>query len=156
MVAASRVVDQHVAGLDVAVHEPARVGGVERVGDRADECQRSLRGQGAGAPQQGAEVDPLHEAHRDEQPPVLGLARLVDRHDVGVVERRGQARLAQETVAKLRVVSEIAREQLQRHGAFEPAVEGPVDLPHPAAADQRLETVAGEAQACGGWPLSVH
>ena len=36
-------VDEHVPGLHVAMHEPARVRGVERVRDLADEPERTLR-----------------------------------------------------------------------------------------------------------------
>ena len=43
------------------------------------------------------------ERHRDEQLPVGGLADLVDRADVRMIERRRRARLAQEAALGLRL-----------------------------------------------------
>ena len=47
-------------------------------------------GHGAGPAQQRPDVPAGHIAHRDEQDPV-GLAGLVDRDDVRIVDRRGRA-----------------------------------------------------------------
>ena len=78
--------------LDVAVHEPARVRGVERVGDLAEQAERAPRVDAALAQQLG-ERRPVDELHRQVQA-VLGLAGLVDGHDVRVLERRLRAALA--------------------------------------------------------------
>ncbi len=80
--------DQHVLGLDVAMGESLRVRGVERLGHLRQQAQRPPVVELA--PQdQILERGALDHAHRQEQP-VVGLAGLVDRHDVGVVERRLQ------------------------------------------------------------------
>ena len=101
MLASPLLVEQHVRGLDVAVDEPVRVGRVERVRDLRGDGDGPLRRQGALAPQQRLEVGPVDVAHRDEQAAV-GLARLVDRDDVRVVEARREPRLAEHPVAEAR------------------------------------------------------
>ena len=53
----------------------------------------------------------------DEVQPAVVLARLVDRDDVRVLDRRGQLRLALEALAEVRVGGELGGDQLQRDGA---------------------------------------
>ena len=69
-----------------------------------------------------------------------------------MVEAGRDARLAQEAPAEVVLVGEVAGDHLQRHRPFQPEVGGPVDDPHPAAGDQRLDPVAGERGADGGIP----
>ena len=64
-----------------------------------------------------------------------------------MVERGGQPRLGQEPLAEALVVGQLRREQLQRHVAVEREIVGAVDDAHPAAAEQRLQPVAGELRA---------
>ena len=69
---------------------------VERVGDLREDRQRALAARARRSrSQQRLEVAARDEAHRQEEPPVV-LARLVDRDDVRVVERRRQPRLLEE------------------------------------------------------------
>ena len=75
------------------------------------------------------------------------LAGVVDRDDVRVVDRRGQPRLAQEPLAEAHVLGQLRREDLQRDVAVEREVVGAVDDAHPAAAEQRLQPVAGQLRA---------
>ena len=81
---------------------------------------------------------PLVVGHRDEELPVP-LPDLVDRRDVGVVERARSLRLAQETRPGRRVQRLLGRQELQRHGPPQTRVPRPVHDPHPAAADPLLE-----------------
>jgi hypothetical protein len=109
----------HTAPLDIAVHEAGPVGGVERVADLAEQPQRAgHRHAPALLLQQALEVAANDVAHRDEQLPV-GLASLVDREDVRVVQRRGQPRLADEALAELLAVGHLRGEQLERDLAAE-------------------------------------
>ena len=89
------------------------------------------------------QVGALDVAHRDEQDAV-GLVRVVDRHDVRVVDRSGELRFAEEPVAEPLAVRELGREQLERHLASEPDVLGEVDHAHAAPPDHALDPVATE------------
>ena len=106
----------------------------------------------SGGRQRAAGCDPLlqvaalDQAHRDDQLAVL-LAGVEDRHDGRMVEAGGEARLAQEAVAEALVVGELPRDHLQRDRPVESQVGRPVDDPHPAPRDQRVEAVAGEGRA---------
>jgi len=89
------------------------------------------------------QVVPFDVAHRQVKHAVL-LPGVKEGDDVGVVERRRDPALGLEPLAERRVVGELGRDQLQRHGPLEVDVECPVDDAHPAAAGQLLDLVGGE------------
>ncbi len=90
--------DEHVLRLDVAVDQPLRVRGVERLGHLREQAQRPPVVELA--PQdQILERGALDHAHREEQP-VVGLAGLIHGDDVGVVEGGLQQALAAEALAE--------------------------------------------------------
>ena len=62
---------------------------------------------------------------------------VVDRADVGVVQRGGRARLALEALERLRVAAELLGQELQRDAAAELRVLRLVDDAHAAAAELR-------------------
>jgi hypothetical protein len=129
--------DQRVARLDVAVDQAARVCGVECRRELRDERDGAFRRERALAAQQRREVDALEVAHGDEQLPVH-VARLVDRHDAGVIDRRGQARLGEEAPPEA-----ILRRDAPRGGASaRPDDPGAGRCPHAAAPEQGLDAVA--------------
>ena len=134
--------DQDVRGLDVAVHEPAGVGGVERGADLGDHLRRALRRER----RERAQVVAVDEAHREVEQPVL-LARLEHRQDVGVIDRGGQPRLGDEALAEARLARPVGGDQLERDRAAERLVGRLVDDPHPAAADEPQDPVAGDDRA---------
>ena len=118
--------------------------GVERAGDLGDDLRRARRR--PAAPRRAracAGRRPRRSAWRCTAPPVA-LARVVDRDDVGVVDRGRRPRLAHEAVAEVGVLGQLRRDQLQRDGAVEVELEGPVDDAHAAAAGDRQDPVAGE------------
>ena len=85
------------------------MGGVERAGDLGDDPHRARRlERRQRLREQLVEVDPVHEAHRDEQQAVV-LAGLVHGDDVGVLDRRGDPRLGLEALAEHRVVGSARR-----------------------------------------------
>jgi hypothetical protein len=87
------------------MHEAAPVRGVEGVRDLREDRQRSLRSELAFAREEGLQVLPLDEAHRQLELLVV-LARLVDgdQDHVGVVER-GAKRVSRRKRARKRSFS---------------------------------------------------
>ena len=79
-----------------------------------------------------------------------------------MVQRRGQPRLLEESLAEARVFGELRSYQLQRHRPLEREVSGAVHDAHAAAPDERLDPVAreprawSEARAHGVLPVSDH
>ena len=148
-------VEQHVRGLDVAMHEALRVRGVERVRDLCDDRERARRIERALRAQELAKVGALHEAH-DEVEAAVELARVVNRHDVRVLERHRELRLAREALAEAFVRGELGGHQLQRHDTLEAKVARAVDDAHPALPDELLRAIAEEVVADEGCVRRVH
>ena len=109
----SPALDEDVGRLDVAVDEPALVGGVERRGDRVDDSRSVPRFERPLAVQDAAQIGAVDQVHRHEQQPVL-LPRVVDRDDVRVSDRDRDPRLLGEAAAKTLVGGERRRDDLQR------------------------------------------
>jgi hypothetical protein len=146
VLAASLRRHEDVARLHIPVHQTPLVRRIQGIGDLLDDRQRTVGREQALLLQHAPEIDPLDVAHRDEQAPVV-LARLVDRDDSRVVDRRGKARLAQEPLAEARVLRELGCQQLQGHLAAENEILGQVDDTHAAPPEQRLDPVTGDLAA---------
>ena len=101
------------------------------------------------------QVRSLDEAHREVEAAV-DVARVVDRHDVRVLERHGELRLAREALAEALVERQLGRHQLQRDRPLQPQVVGAVDDAHPTAADQLVDPIADELGADPDLCLSGH
>ncbi len=87
----------------------------------------------------------VHEFGGEEAPPVMGLADVVDRQDVRVVDRRGGERLLLEAPHPLRVGGDVGGQELERHGPLQLRVEGAVHLAHPARPEQCLNLIPADA-----------
>ena len=75
-----------------------------------------------------------HQLHDDEGHTVL-LAYVVDRGDIGVIERRCQPRLLMESRASLRILRQLWRQHLQGDIPIESRVGRLIHHTHPALAD---------------------
>jgi len=71
-------------------------------------------------------------------------AGVIDRHDVGVFQRRGDARLALEAAKEGRVVGQVPGQQLQGDFAIQRRVISAVDVGHAALAQRASQLVAAD------------
>ena len=88
---------------------------------------------------EGSSVNEL----RDEVLPALELARVVHRHDVRVIERRGRVRFAFEAAAG-GGPCEIVGQKFDGYASVQFSVEGPVDDTHTAGANRGFYLVDAE------------
>ena len=137
----------HVVRLEVAVHDPLRVGGGERVRHLRAERQQALRRQRRPA-EQGAEARPLDELHHDV---VVRRRRpeVVDRHDVGVVEGGGRLRLELQPGHAPGIGGPLLRQGLQGDVALQAGVPRAVDLAHAPRPDGVEDLVGSQASSRG-------
>ena len=91
-------------------------------------------------------VMPIQKLHGDERL-ITVLADVVNRADVGVVERRGRLRFAPETFECLRVPGYVVRQELQGNETAELGVLGLVNDAHPAAAELLDDAVVRDGLA---------
>ena len=90
---------------------------------------------------------PLQWAMTRIQLPVGGLVDLVDRADVGVVQRRGGLGFLEEPLFGGVVSRQTRGQQLDRDRALEAGIGGLVDHTHPAAADEGGHVVVAKSGA---------
>ena len=96
----------------------------------------------------------LHVLHRNEAA-IAKVADLVDRHDIGVVERRCGARFLFESAGGFGIARERGLEHLDGDLAAEPRIVRQVHLAHAAAADWRQDLVGADGSAeIGGLRLA--
>ncbi len=134
-------VDEDVVRLDVPMHDAVPVREAQRREDLARVLDRDVDRRGAAADDELLERAPVEELHRDVVG-VLGVAAVVDRDDVRVVERSGVLGLAAEALDELVVVRVAPVEDLDRDAAAELLVLGEVHVGHPAGAELPLDPVA--------------
>ena len=91
--------EQDVRRLDVAVHHAARVRVVQRLCDLVDDLHDLLDGQQAAGTAVRRQCARAVDVLGDDVTPPLLLARIVDRHDVRVLELADHVRLAHEHAA---------------------------------------------------------
>jgi hypothetical protein len=125
------------------VHQTGAVSGVQRGGHLCDDADGPRRVHRAPS-EFGGEVAAVHQPHVEEEPPV-DLAVAVDRDDMRLVETSCGLALPAEARAVGVVGGQVRGQQLQGDDTI--ALRGvgrPVDLAHPAAAQQRAEPVRAE------------
>ena len=131
----------HVVRLDVAVHHPLAVGGVERGQRLGGVVDRLGLGQRGAAGDLLLERRPVQVLHRDVRR-AHGLAAVVDRDDVGMPQAGGRGRLTPEPLDEARVAGVAVGQDLDRHLAPERLVGGEVHVGHAARSELALDQVA--------------
>ena len=149
--------DQHVAGLDVAMDDAARMGGLQRAGDRGRDAG-GLRGrQRPVASQDRREVLAVHVFHDDVRPRGV-LAVVVDGDDVRVAQRGRVLGLLAEPRPEVGIAQVLGTQQLDGDLATELGVERAKDGGHPALTEQLDQPIAltqGRPDLRQTWPLAI-
>ena len=150
-------VNEHVGGLQIAVHNPALVGVLDRVAqpdqhpdpapDREPACG-GVRDQ----------IHPVHKLHREiRAADAAGVVRprLVDPRDAGMCEPAQDLRLVPEP-AEYRLGRRAGPEHLERDAAFRAALICLIDQPHPAGGlSGRPDANVMPENACAVGPIVV-
>ena len=154
------VADHDVLRRDVAVDDAPRlavgvdelVRRVQALRRRRDDVRREARGELAavvpGRAEQQRERLAAHVVHREEVPTVVDVD-LVDRHDVRVVDGRGDARLVEEHLDERRLTTKVRVDDLQREQsleAAEPAGAPEVERGHRPLSELAQHPVAPDAR----------
>ena len=133
--------DEHVAGLDVAVHDAGLVGGVQRVGQGDADAHHLVDLELGLLVEHLAQRQPGHVLHDDGL--VAALADgVVDGDDARVVDAGDGDGLAAHPVDEGVVGGEVRVEQLHRDLAVEDLVSPEPHLGHAADGDATVEPVA--------------
>jgi hypothetical protein len=133
--------EQDVAGLDVAMHDPADVCDTERTSDVEADASRLLRRQSTRPAESSGQVLAFDELHDQEWLSVIS-AGLETCHDVRVAQDCGRQCLAPEPHRDVGVGDDLAAEQLDRNSPVEPGVDRAMDGGHPTDADDLAQPVA--------------
>ena len=130
---------QDVLGLDVAMHDAARVGVIERLGHVARDRERRIDGKRSFAIQPLAQRLAAHEGHDIEEMP-RRIARIEQRQDVRMAELRRDLDLAKKSLGA-DGARQLGIEHLDRDLAPMAQVVGQVDRRHSAAANLALDAI---------------
>ena len=128
------ICNDDVRGLDVAMHDVARVSRAEPPGNLNGEVQRFADGNQT-ARQFLSEGFSLVVPHDDEQLVVFGFFQPVDHADIGMIQRRSGPCFAQQAFFVPGTDGKIRRQEFQRDGALELYVERFVHHTHPACTE---------------------
>jgi hypothetical protein len=139
---------QHIAGLQIAVDDPAIVGVLHRVADpdhhlQALDDRATLR---PGPFIERSAVDVFHGEERTQSPVGLRHARLVHVSDGWMLQPGEQIRLALKPLGGLRY-AQPAVQHLYRYAATRAVLFGLVHRTHPADADQPFNAILPEGLA---------
>ena len=133
-------IDHHVRGLEIAVNHSPVVGGRHACAQLPRDGHGTILRKPADAPEQRSQIVAVDVLHREEAPTV-GFAQVVETTHVLMRDLPRDPQLVVELREPRRVAARGVREELQRDRLVEREVVRAVDLTHPAAADQRDNTV---------------
>lgn len=142
--------EEQVCRFDVAMDDALRVRSIEGICDLLPEIEDRRLGHRAGA-EHDLERIPLEEFH-DEKAPRLVPAEVVDRADVGVIERRGRSGFALEALDCRDIVRQFRGQELERDLPAQAQILGTVDNAHAAATEFFDDAVVGDGLAGGRHP----
>ena len=137
--------EQHVLGLDVAVHDAGPVRGGEPGEDRVHDRHRLRHREAALLAQEFAQSDARQVLH-DQVGHVAVLTLIEDVDHVRVGEPRGGPRFLDEPALEHGVIAQVAVHHLEGDPALEPQVGGHVHGRHAAARDARAHPVSAVDQ----------
>ena len=139
-------VDEHVGGLEVAMHDPRVMSVLQAIPDLAQVAPRCERVERT-AVEDVAERAAADQRHGQEGH-TLGDLEVVDRQDVRVVELGERLRLRFEPLDESLVLEKLWRQRLERHLAAEGLLDRAIDDGHAAAAEALDDLVL--ADSCAG------
>jgi hypothetical protein len=139
----------NVGRLHVAVEDPLLVRVVEAAADLGDDPELLLTGQAVGGDHRVGEVAAFEKLHGDEEG-VFGLAQLVDRDDVRMLELGRGPGLPLEAREGIPLGQKARVDRLQGHEALEHRVAGFVDRAHGPLAELSEHLVLADLPAQRG------
>ncbi len=135
-----RVLDHHVGGLHVAVDDALAMRVVQRAPHLLHDTQDLGERQATALVDDLLERAPANPLHRVPQERAA-RADAKDRHDIRVVERRGDLALALEALGEIAPAHQLERQDLDRHLAIQLSLLREEDERHPAAAEQIVDLI---------------
>jgi hypothetical protein len=149
--------NEEVRRLDVAVNDSAAVRCIQGAGDLSREVEDPVRRQGS-VFDEAADGQTLETFHCDERVTVV-FAELVNRTDVRVLKRRGQARLALEPGEPVLRASHVGPEKLDGDFPSQTQVFGAINDSHTTFPERIEETVmrdhTGDHGLAETYPLTI-
>jgi hypothetical protein len=145
--------DLHVRRLQISMHDPELVRGLEGVGDLFRDLERIIKTQSArglgcrtSSGDEHGQILALDEFH-DEGVRRARVFKAIDGRDVGVVERCEHLRFTPKSRQPVRIGHKSRRQNLERDVAVELHVAGAIDLAHATLAQFLEDLVGAEARA---------
>ncbi len=139
---ATAPVQDDVFRLDIPVHDALVMRVLQRIADLRNDRQR-LPGRNPARLKELPQRDSVHKLH-DQVKHVLGLAEIVNGHNVWVREFRKRFRLQHESLRKCLILLSLRRKDFQGDHAIERLLKGLVNDPHAASAETFQQLKVGK------------